>query len=127
MTALALPSSAQLSDADEAAMSELYRRGTPPNTLRAWERDLAYISAWKRTAFGKPLVWPEEEQVALRFILDHRRIGQTGPGDLGSAHCQLAGVSPVSKSDRPLPQSRFQSNSLNRRATAISSLRRSRA
>ena len=61
MTSLALPSYAQLSEADEAALTELYRRGTPPNTLRAWERDLAYISAWKMAAFGQPLHWPEEE------------------------------------------------------------------
>ena len=66
-----LPAYAQLSDADEAALSDLYRRGTPPNTLRAWERDLAYIGAWKMAAFGRPLDWPEDEKVALRFILDH--------------------------------------------------------
>ena len=71
MTSLILPSYAQLSDADEAALTELYRRGTPANTLRAWERDLAYISAWKMATFGRPLVWPEEERVALRFVLDH--------------------------------------------------------
>jgi hypothetical protein len=68
---LALPTYAQLSDADEAALTDLYRRGTPPNTLRAWERDLAYIAAWKMASFGKPLAWPEDEKVALRFILDH--------------------------------------------------------
>ena len=55
MTTLALPSYAQLSEADEAALTELFRRGTPPNTLRAWERDLAYIAAWKMAAFGQPL------------------------------------------------------------------------
>lgn len=60
-----------LSPADEAALSALYRRGTPENTLRAWERDLAYIAAWKRVAFGQPLDWPESETVALRFVLDH--------------------------------------------------------
>ncbi|MDO5703553.1 MAG: tyrosine-type recombinase/integrase [Paracoccus sp. (in: a-proteobacteria)] len=53
------------------ALSDLYRRGTPDNTLRAWERDLAYIAAWKLAAFGQPLDWPETEPVALRFILDH--------------------------------------------------------
>ena len=81
MTSLALPSYAQLSEADEAALTELYRRGTPPNTLRAWERDLAYISAWKMAAFGQPLHWPEEEKVALRFILDHAQdlTDRTGP------------------------------------------------
>lgn len=60
-----------LSAEDEAALSDLYRRGTPANTLRAWERDLAYISAWKAATFGEALAWPEEERVALRFVLDH--------------------------------------------------------
>lgn len=71
MTSLALPAYAQLSDADEATLTDLYRRGTPPNTLRAWERDLAYIAAWKMASFGRALDWPEDENVALRFILDH--------------------------------------------------------
>jgi integrase len=66
-----LPTYAQLSPADEAALTDLYRRGTPHNTLRAWERDLAYIAAWKMAAFGRPLTWPEDEKVALRFVLDH--------------------------------------------------------
>ncbi|MBE2278243.1 MAG: tyrosine-type recombinase/integrase [Rhodobacteraceae bacterium] len=67
----ALPAYAQISPADEEALSELFRKGTPPNTLRAWERDLTYIAAWKMAAFGQPLAWPEEERVALRFVLDH--------------------------------------------------------
>ncbi|MDR7126391.1 tyrosine-type recombinase/integrase [Pseudotabrizicola sp. 4114] len=81
MTALALPAYAQLSDADEAALADLYRRGTPANTLRAWERDLAYIAAWKMASFGQPLAWPEDEKVALRFILDHAQdlSDKTGP------------------------------------------------
>ena len=53
------------------ALTDLYRRGTPENTLRAWERDLAYVAAWKQAAFGTPLDWPESEAVALRFVLDH--------------------------------------------------------
>lgn len=60
-----------LTPAEEAALAELYRRGTPENTLRAWERDLAYITAWKSAAFATPLDWPESERVALRFLLDH--------------------------------------------------------
>lgn len=56
---------------DAEALAALYRRGTPDNTLRAWERDLAYITAWKQAAFGAPLDWPESEPVALRFVLDH--------------------------------------------------------
>lgn len=62
---------ARLTPAEEAALSELYRRGTPPNTLRAWERDLAYIGGWKLARFGEDLHWPEAEPVALAFILDH--------------------------------------------------------
>lgn len=80
MTNLALPAYAQLSEADEAALTDLYRRGTPANTLRAWERDLAYIAAWKMAAFGQPLAWPEEEKVALRFILDHAQDLGERPG-----------------------------------------------
>ena len=64
-------SPAHLSPADQAALAELYRRGTPANTLRAWERDLAYITAWKLSAFGTAPDWPEAEGVALRFVLDH--------------------------------------------------------
>jgi len=55
----------------EAQLQDLYVRGTPANTLRAYERDLIYVTAWKQAAFGMPLVWPEDQQVALRFILDH--------------------------------------------------------
>ena len=80
MSPLALPASAQLSAEDAAALTELYRRGTPPNTLRAWERDLAYIAAWKMAAFGAPLTWPEAEGVALRFILDHAQDLTDRPG-----------------------------------------------
>ena len=56
-----------------AALEDLFVRGTPENTLRAYERDLAYISVWKQAAFGTPLDWPEGEAVALRFVLDHAR------------------------------------------------------
>lgn len=63
----------QLPETGPADLVDLWRRGTPDNTLRAWERDLAYITAWKLAAFGGPLDWPEHEDVALRFILDHAR------------------------------------------------------
>lgn len=62
-----------LSTEDEAALTDLYVRGTPENTLRAYERDLLYITAWKRAALQAPLVWPEAEETALRFILHHAR------------------------------------------------------
>jgi integrase len=89
MTPLALPSYAQLSDADEAALSALFRRGTPANTLRAWERDLAYIAAWKAAVFGQPLAWPEEERVALRFVLDHTLDLTDKPGAAQDAALEL--------------------------------------
>ena len=92
MTTLALPSYAQLSEADEAALTELFRRGTPPNTLRAWERDLAYISAWKMAAFGQPLTWPEDEKVALRFILDHAQDLRERPGPAQDVALELIAI-----------------------------------
>lgn len=60
-----------LPSAELEMLEDLYRRGTPENTVRAWERDLAYLAAWKQAAFGARLEWPEAEAVALRFILDH--------------------------------------------------------
>jgi len=57
----------------ERELEDLYVRGTPENTLRAYERDLLYITAWKQHALGAPLIWPEEPETALRFVLDHAR------------------------------------------------------
>ncbi|MCC5972435.1 MAG: integrase [Rubellimicrobium sp.] len=53
--------------------------GTPDNTRRAYARDLAYLAAWKEAAFAAPLIWPETEAVALRFLLDHARDLETAP------------------------------------------------
>ncbi len=92
MRSLALPAYTQLSDADEAALTDLFRRGTPPNTLRAWERDLAYISAWKMAAFGQPLAWPEEERVALRFILDHAQDLTDRPSPAQDAALEMVAI-----------------------------------
>lgn len=89
-TPLALP--AALSDADEAALSDLFRRGTPENTLRAWERDLAYIAAWKLARFGAALAWPEDEQVVLRFVLDHSADLQAEEGPARAAAEALIGA-----------------------------------
>ena len=92
MTTLPLPACAQVSEADEAALTELYRRGTPPNTLRAWERDLAYIAAWTMAAFGQPLAWPEDEKVALRFVLDHARDLTDRPGPAQDVALELIAI-----------------------------------
>lgn len=93
-TILTLPGHAHLTPADEAALADLFRRGTPPNTLRAWERDLAYVAAWKMAAFGRPLTWPEDERVALRFVLDHAAdlTGQPGPAQDTALQMMAAGL-----------------------------------
>ena len=62
-----------LSQADQEALTDLYVRGTPANTLRAYERDLLYVTAWKTARFETALDWPESEATALAFILDHAR------------------------------------------------------
>ncbi|MCA0928057.1 tyrosine-type recombinase/integrase [Ruegeria profundi] len=79
-----LPSpSLALSQADQDALTDLYIRGTPANTLRAYERDLLYITAWKTARFGSALDWPEAEAVALTFILDHARdMNDAADGDV---------------------------------------------
>ncbi len=66
-------SSPALSSADQDALTDLYVRGTPENTLRAYERDLVYITAWKAARMASILNWPENEEAALAFILDHAR------------------------------------------------------
>lgn len=68
-----LPSPVGLSQADLDRLTELFVRGTPANTLRAWESDLGYITAWRQHRFGAGPVWPEREDVALAFVLDHSR------------------------------------------------------
>lgn len=81
---LPTPALPALSVADEAALTDLFIRGTPANTLRAYERDLVYLSAWKQAAFGLPLAWPEAEAVALRFVTDHARdLAPAAPDDAG--------------------------------------------
>ena len=71
MTNALIAPSPTLPAALERDLEDLYLRGTPANTLRAYERDLVYVAAWKQYAFGAELSWPETEEVALRFILDH--------------------------------------------------------
>ncbi|WP_299912387.1 tyrosine-type recombinase/integrase [uncultured Paracoccus sp.] len=74
-----------LTPADQDALAELFRRGTAENTLRAYEQDLRYIMAWKAAAFGTGLSWPEDEAVALRFILDHAQDLRTATGPARAA------------------------------------------
>ena len=84
-----LPAPTGIAAEDEAALSALYKRGTPANTQHAWERDLAYITAWKAAVFGRPLTWPEDERVALRFVLDHTIDLTNAPGSAQDAAMEL--------------------------------------
>jgi len=78
-----------LSPADGKALIDLYLRGTPANTLRAYERDLLYITAWKQAAFAAPLAWPEHEGVALRFVLEHTTdLTNSAPKDPARQTCE---------------------------------------
>ncbi len=70
-----------LSQADQEALTDLYIRGTPANTLRAYERDLLYVTAWKSARFNAALDWPESEATALAFILDHARDLEDAPNE----------------------------------------------
>ena len=62
-----------LTPTDQAALTALYLQGTPANTLRAYDRDLVYLTAWKQAALKQALTWPESPEIALRFLLDHSR------------------------------------------------------
>jgi len=67
---------------DQDALTDLYVRGTPTNTLRVYERDLLYIAAWKATRFDLALRWPKTEATALAFLLDHARdLSDAAPED----------------------------------------------
>ena len=70
-----------LSDHDQAALTDLYVRGTPENTLRAYERDLIYLTAWKAARLQQALTWPETPDTALLFVLDHSRDLIAAPAD----------------------------------------------
>jgi len=79
-----LPSPAGLSQSDMDRLTELFVRGTPANTLRAWESDLGYITAWRQHRFGSAPHWPEREDVA--FVLDHSRdLAEAPAGDAARA------------------------------------------
>lgn len=71
-----------LSPGDRAALDDLYARGTPANTLRAYERDMVYLIAWKQARLDAALAWPEAEETGLLFLLDHARdLGAAPAGD----------------------------------------------
>jgi integrase len=60
-----------LTDADVATLKHLADTGMGANTLRALASDLAYLEAWCRAATGRPLPWPADPELALKFIAHH--------------------------------------------------------
>ena len=57
-----------LTDADVATLKHLADTGMGANTLRALASDLAYLEAWCRAATGRPLPWPDDPELVLKFI-----------------------------------------------------------
>jgi integrase len=60
-----------LTDADVATIKHLADTGMGANTLRALASDLAYLEAWCRAATGRPLPWPADPELVLKFIAHH--------------------------------------------------------
>ena len=60
-----------LTDADVATLKHLADTGMGANTLRALASDLAYLEAWCHAATGRPLPWPADPELILKFIAHH--------------------------------------------------------
>src|SRR5215217_7692172 len=60
-----------LTDADVATLKHLADTGMGANTLRALASDLAYLEAWCQAAIGRPLPWPADPELVLKFIAHH--------------------------------------------------------
>ncbi len=60
-----------LSAEDDRRLRDLFTRGTPENTQRAYRADYGYIRAWRLLRFQTDMTWPEDASVAMAFLLDH--------------------------------------------------------
>jgi hypothetical protein len=60
-----------LTDADVATLKHLADTGMGANTLRALASDLAYLEAWCQAATGRPLPWPADPELVLKFVAHH--------------------------------------------------------
>jgi hypothetical protein len=60
-----------LSDADVAILIPLANSGMGANTHRALPSGLAYLEAWCQAATGRPLPWPADPELVLKFIAHH--------------------------------------------------------
>lgn len=76
MTAYTLPTPAELakialSADDDRRLRDLFTRGTPENTQRAYRTDYGYIRAWRLLRLRTDMTWPEDPSVAMAYLLDH--------------------------------------------------------
>ena len=60
-----------LTEADVATLKHLADTGMGANTLRALASDLAYLEAWSLAATGRPVPWPADPELVLKFIAHH--------------------------------------------------------
>lgn len=91
------PDTAPIDNETLRQLDALILQGTPENTRRALRRDHAYITAWKHHRFGDDLAWPEEERVALLFVLDHAEdLTRATPGDPATTAARETAVKLVS-------------------------------
>jgi integrase len=60
-----------LTDADVRTLKHLADIGMGANTLRALASDLAYLEAWSLAATGRPLPWPADSELVLKFVAHH--------------------------------------------------------
>ena len=60
-----------LTEADVATLKHLADTGMGANTLRALASDLAYLEAWSQAVTGRPLPWPVDPELVLKFIAHH--------------------------------------------------------
>ncbi len=76
MNSRSLPSQANLAEIalsadDDQRLRDLFTRGTPENTQRAYRTDYGYLRAWRLLRFETDMTWPESPAVAMAYLLDH--------------------------------------------------------
>lgn len=60
-----------LSADDDRRLRDLFTRGTPENTQRAYRTDYGYLRAWRLLRYQTDMTWPEDPGVAMAYLLDH--------------------------------------------------------
>lgn len=63
----------------DAAMRDLLREGSSPNTAASYRAAIRYWSAWFGLRYGRPLALPLSEAAVIQFVVDHaQRTGAQG-------------------------------------------------